>query len=84
MSSEAHIVYCESGMILDRGQYHSWRDLQDEYADYQASLGPSSEAGIAEFFADDFGPDESQWPFSRQAIAAFFRSAEQRLSCQNG
>lgn len=62
---EAHIVYCESRILLDRGQYGSWRDIQDAYPDYKASLGPWSEAEIVEFLTVDFPPDESHWPFTR-------------------
>jgi hypothetical protein len=79
---EALIVYCEARMLLDRGRYGSWRDIQDAYSDYKASLGPWSEAEIVEFLADDFGPDESQWPFTRLIIADFFRSGAQFLECQ--
>jgi len=79
---EAHIVYCESRMLLDRGRYESWRDIQDAYPDYKASLGPWSEADIVAFLADDFGVDESRWPFTRRAIADFFRSGERLLVCQ--
>jgi hypothetical protein len=80
---EAHIVYCESRMLLDRGRYGSWRDIQDAYPDYKASLGPWPEADIVGFLADDFGPDESRWPFARQAVADFFRSGAQLLVCQD-
>ncbi len=80
--SEAHIVYCESRMLLDRGRYGAWWDIQDAYPDYTASLGPWPEADIVGFLADDFGPNESQWPFTRRAVAEFFRSAERLLVCQ--
>ena len=76
---EAHIVYCRSQMLLDRQKYGSWRDVQDAYDDYMASFGPWSEAEIVGFLADDFGPDESRWPFTRRAVAEFFRSGAQLL-----
>ena len=77
--SVAHIVYCDERMLLDRGHYRSWRNIQDAYPDYKASFGPCSQGEILEFFADDFGPDDSQWPFSRQAIADFFGSTSQTV-----
>jgi hypothetical protein len=80
--AEAHIVYCESQMLLDRNKYGSWRNVQDAYEDYYASLGPWSEAEIVEFLEDDWGLDDSQWPFTRRAIAEFFRSSESLLVCQ--
>ena len=79
--SEAHIVYCRSQMLLDRQKYGSWRDVQDAYDDYMTSLGPWSEAEIVGFLEDDWGVDDSQWPFTRQAIADFFRSGELLLVC---
>ncbi|MDQ2731816.1 MAG: hypothetical protein M3Y56_09175 [Armatimonadota bacterium] len=82
VSTEAHIVYCELRMLLDRTRYESWRDIQDAYPDYKTSLGPWSEADIVEFFADDRGIDDSRWPFTRRAIAEFFRSRSQLLVCQ--
>jgi len=80
---KAHIVYCESRMLLDRGQYESWRDIQDAYQDYKASLGPWSEAEILEFLEDEYGSDDDRWGFTRQAIAEFFRSGEQLLVSQD-
>jgi len=74
----AHIVYCESRMFLDKGPYVSWRDIQDAYPDYKASLGAWSEADIVGFLSDDFGA-ECNWPFSRAAIAFFFGSKERTL-----
>jgi hypothetical protein len=75
---EAHIVYCEERMLLDKGPYADWRAIQDAYTDYKTSLGPCSEDDIVAFLRDDWGTDESRWPFSRESIAAFFRS-DQRL-----
>ena len=65
---EAHIVYCGPRMLLDRGQYESWRDVQDAYEDYNASFGPWSEAEIVGFLEDDWGADDSRWPFSRPSM----------------
>lgn len=69
----AHVVYCESRILLDRQRYDSWRDIQDTYSDYKASLGPWSEEEVIEFFTVDFG-DESRWPFTQMAINEFFRT----------
>lgn len=57
---EAHIVYCRSQMLLDRQEYGSWRDVQDAYGDYMASLGPWSEAEVVGFLEDDWGADDGR------------------------
>lgn len=77
--NEAHIVYCEQRMLLDKGLYNDWREIQEAYPDYLASLGPWEENEIVAFLSDDWGPDESLWPFSRESIAVFFRSNERVL-----
>lgn len=78
--ADAYIVYCEERMLLDKGPYADWRQIQDAYSDYKASLGPWSERDIIEFLNEDWGSDESRWPFSRNSIASFFRSSEQLLN----
>jgi hypothetical protein len=70
-------------MLLDRGTYKSWREVQDAYPDYKASLGPWSETEIVEFLTSDFPSGESHWPFSRRDIAEFFRSNLQLLVCRD-
>jgi hypothetical protein len=81
---QAHIVYCWSQMLLDRKQYGSWRELQDAYDDYMASLGPWSEEEIVGFLKNDWGADDLQWQFTRRAIADFFRSSELLQVCPEG
>jgi hypothetical protein len=66
-------------MLLDRAVYGSWREIQDAYSDYKTSLGPWSEAEIVGFLEDDWGPDESRWPFTRRGIADFFSSDDRLL-----
>ena len=68
-------------MFLDRGRYRSWRDIQDAYPDYMASLGPWPESDIIEFLPRDFGPDESHWPFTRSTVVEFFESGAWLLMC---
>jgi hypothetical protein len=77
--SDAHIVYCEKRMLLDKGPYSDWWAIQSTYPDYKASLGPWSEDEILAFLRDDWGHDESKWPFSRESIAAFFGCNERVL-----
>lgn len=74
-----HIVYCERRVVLTKRRYSHWRQVQDAYDDYKASLGPWTEQDLIEFFEDDFG-SEPNWPFSRAQIAAFMASRDESLS----
>jgi hypothetical protein len=76
----AHIIYCESRVLLDKQPYGTWRELQDAYSDYKASLGPWEEADIIAFLTDDLGADDARWPFTRHAIHAFFNSDDRVLA----
>ena len=68
----AFIVYCESRMLLDRSNYTSWRDIQEAYGDYKASLGPWTEQEVVSYLEVDCGADDARWPFTRQGIADFY------------
>lgn len=75
--SRAHLVFLRpDGLLLVRRPEADWRELQDEYPDYVASLGPWTGDEIVEYFTLDYGKDDRCWPFARQAIADFMRSAE--------
>jgi hypothetical protein len=69
----AHLVLLRHTLLLDKRSAAEWRQLQDEYHDYKASLGPWTESEVVGHMEDDYGPDDSRWPFSRAGIAAFMR-----------
>jgi hypothetical protein len=78
MSEEslAYLVFLRRGsVLLVKRPESDWRQLQDEYGDYMASLGPWPEADICEHFALEFGEDDSRWPFRRSAIGKYMRAA---------
>lgn len=79
LPSTAHIVYCEGRALLDRGPYASWEAVQREYFDYTTSLGPWTAAEIVAFFEEDFGDDDTKWPFRREEIEAFFLSKDKAI-----
>jgi hypothetical protein len=73
---QAHLVFLRpGGLLLIKRPGADWRQLQDEYPDYMASLGPWTGEEIAEHFALDYGEDDSRWPFTRQAIVEFLQSS---------
>jgi len=51
---DLHIVYTEAGVFLSVAPYSSWQEIQTAYPKYKASLGPWSEAEVAEFLADEY------------------------------
>lgn len=51
-----HVIYTESAMLLSKKAYSSWREIQDEYSDYKASLGPWSVKQVLGLFEEDY-PD---------------------------
>ena len=75
-----HIVHLESRMLLTRRQYDDWRQIQSEFPDYKASLGPWPADEVADFFRLDWGEDDTHWPFSREQIAAYLESDQETIA----
>ncbi|MGN6260564.1 MAG: hypothetical protein ACTHNO_07520 [Ralstonia sp.] len=49
-----YIVYLRGdGILLSRQRYESWQQIQDEVADYMASLGPWSPEETIEYLEDE-------------------------------
>jgi hypothetical protein len=67
------------GLLIVKRPEVDWRQLQAEYADYMASLGPWTTPEIAGYFALDYGEDDSRWPFARRAITEFMQSPQARV-----
>jgi hypothetical protein len=71
----AHLVFLRpGGLLIVKRPDAGWRQLQDDYQDYMASLGPWTAGEIAEHFALDYTEDDSRWPFTRRAITEFMLS----------
>jgi hypothetical protein len=49
-----HIIYTETSVVLSMKEYENWQDVQRDYPDYKASLGPWPEAEVAEFLNDEY------------------------------
>ena len=49
-----HIIYTEDEMLLSRKEYACWRDIQDEYQRYKASLGPWTPKEVIDYLSDDY------------------------------
>jgi hypothetical protein len=68
-----HIIYTQREMLLSKRAYSSWREIQDEYTDYQTSLGPWAEEEVIEYLSDEY-PDLE--PSAEQQVASLVSSAQ--------
>ncbi len=67
-----HIIYTESGVILSKKAYVSWRDIQDEYSDFKASLGPWLSGEVTEYLSQEHSNIE---PTAVSQVADFLQSS---------
>jgi hypothetical protein len=81
MGDEAllYIIYLESRMLLSKKCYSGWRQIQDEFADYKASLGPWPVVEVLEFLCTEY---PSHCPFNRQQIDRFLLSDEETIAAE--
>jgi ethanolamine ammonia-lyase large subunit len=48
------IIHLEDGMLISKENYESWRQIQDEYETYKASLGPWIVEEVIEYLGDEY------------------------------
>lgn len=48
-----HLIYVGEEILLSRRAWTSWREIQDAFEGYKASLGPWVDAHVIEFLSDD-------------------------------
>lgn len=53
-STQIHIIYTDTEMLLSRRVFGSWREVQDAYQAYKASLGPWSVDAVVEYLEDEY------------------------------
>jgi hypothetical protein len=61
-------------MLLSKHPYQSWREIQNQYSDYMASLGPWEEDTVIEFLADEY-PELS--PHPQEQVNAFIADTQE-------
>lgn len=66
-----HIIYTEAEVILSKKSYGSWREIQDEYSDFKASLGPWPSEEVAEYLSQEYSKIE---PSAVSQVADFLQS----------
>lgn len=79
---DLHVIYTRSDRILlSRRQYESWRQIQDEIADYVTSLGPwSPEDTVAYLGYEHLGLD----PSAAEQVATLLASADPIIELKFG
>ena len=66
-----HIIYTKSKMLLSKRCYSSWREIQNEYDDYMASLEFATTEEIEDFLEREYSTLE---PSAKSQIANFIAS----------
>lgn len=61
-TQELHIVYLRpGGLLVVRAAGASWRELQDQYPDYMASLGPWEAEAVWAFLCEEYPDRAAGW-----------------------
>ena len=49
-----HIIYTGADVLVSKKSYSNWREVQDEYADYKASLGPWDVEAVIAYLTSEY------------------------------
>lgn len=52
---ELHIIYTDLNVILSKKEYDNWIQIQEDFADYKASLGPWHVDEMIDFLNEEYG-----------------------------
>ncbi len=69
-----HIIYTETEMLLSKEYFSSWREIQNRYTDYKASLGPWEHEHVIEYLDSEYS---DLAPASVEQVQALLDSPEQ-------
>jgi len=70
---DVHIIFTKSAVLLSRKSYASWRQIQDDFEDYKASLAPRSPEDAIEWLGTEYS-DLS--PSASDQMRAFLSGSE--------
>lgn len=73
---DIHIIYTKSRMLISKKSDLSWREIQDEYVDYIASLGPWSAKDVADYLVEEY-PNLS--PTGAEQVSKLIYGSEEYL-----
>jgi hypothetical protein len=74
-----HIIYLRSGWLLvSKKEYPTWRQIQEEFADYMASFGPWPLSDVLKFLEDEYPTEYT--PNDAERIKRFLDSKFETLA----
>jgi hypothetical protein len=73
------IIFLKEKILLSKKKYRTWRKIQKEFSDYKASLRPMNIIEVINYFIDDFGNDDKEWPFKKDEIIDYCESSRIEL-----
>ena len=69
-----HIIYLEEEMLLSRKNYADWRQIQNEFKNYKASLGPWSDENILSYLEEEHPDLLDKY---KEQLDSFFKSNQE-------
>ncbi|MES2675939.1 MAG: hypothetical protein V4660_17005 [Pseudomonadota bacterium] len=79
LCEEIYIIYTSSNVFLSKKKYLSWYEIQEEYSDYVASLGPWSAEEVIDFLKEEYSDLEQNAEVQVTALAAQMEMAKELL-----
>jgi hypothetical protein len=74
-----HIIYTENDILLSQKHYTSWIQIQNDFADYKASLGPWGVEEVIDYLRQEHSDLE---PAAEQQVVSFVSgSPANHLEC---
>ena len=70
------LIYTRHAVLISTRSYQTWREIQDEWFDHKASLGPWSIDELFDFLDSEY----SSHTFVRSEVESFIASGEALMS----
>lgn len=74
------LIFTAHALLLAKQRYPTWRAIQDEFFDYQASLGPFTADELFDYLRADY---RTTPPFDRADVERFLLAKGARLMSGN-
>ncbi|MBN1254430.1 MAG: hypothetical protein JXA50_04085 [Deltaproteobacteria bacterium] len=64
---QLHIIYTETYMLLSKRSYGAWREIQEEFENYKASLGSWEDDEVIQYLSDEYS---DLYPSAKEQVEA--------------